>query len=152
MRVRRAEGRDHRSLVEGNVAMARETEDLELERSVVEMGVQAALQDESKGRYYVVEVDGRVVGQLCITWEWSDWRNGWVWWIQSVYVWPEVRRRGVYRGLYDHVKEVAVREGAAGIRLYVDLRNEAAQKVYGRLGMDGDHYRLFEEMLAPGDG
>ncbi|HJL40122.1 MAG TPA: GNAT family N-acetyltransferase [Myxococcales bacterium LLY-WYZ-16_1] len=147
MRVRTATGADGTALVEGNQAMARETEGVELDPQTLRAGVEAVFQDPHKGRYYVAERDGAVVGQLLVTWEWSDWRNRWVWWIQSVYVWPAFRQQGVYRSLYRHVDAEARLAGAAGIRLYVEVDNVRAQAVYRRLGMDGEHYRLFEAMV-----
>jgi GNAT superfamily N-acetyltransferase len=129
------------------IAMARETEDVELEREVTSRGVHAVFADPSHGRYFVAESDGRVVASLMITYEWSDWRNGVVWWIQSVYVVPEFRRKGVYAGLYQHVKAMVDAEPSIrGIRLYVDDRNKPAQEVYSRLGMNGEHYKVFEWM------
>jgi GNAT superfamily N-acetyltransferase len=95
----------------------------------------------------VAEQDGQILGSLLITHEWSDWRNGTVWWIQSVYVVPEARRKGIYAGLYAHVKELAQADPKVrGIRLYVDRRNTRAQTVYTRLGMNGEHYQVFEWM------
>ncbi len=128
-------------------AMARETEDLELDPEILGRGVAAVFADPSLGRYFVAESDGQVVGSLMITFEWSDWRSGMVWWIQSVYVVPELRRRGVYAGLYQHVKAMVEGDPAVrGIRLYVDSRNTGAQEVYARLGMNGEHYKVFEWM------
>ena len=104
-------------------------------------------EDPSRGRYFVAESDGQIVASLLITPEWSDWRNGVVWWIQSVYVRPDMRKRRVFGGLYDHVRRLAeATESVKGIRLYVDRRNTDAQEVYRRLGMDGEHYRVFEWM------
>lgn len=129
------------------MAMARETESIELNRFVCTRGVEAVFEDHNLGRYFMAEVDGDVAGVLLVTPEWSDWRNGIVWWIQSVYVRPEFRRRGVYAGLYQHVKTIASNhEMIKGIRLYVDRRNTAAQEVYRRLGMNGEHYQVFEWM------
>jgi GNAT superfamily N-acetyltransferase len=136
---------DARTIVEFQQAMARETEAVELDRETVRRGVQAVFADPSRGRYFVADVDGRVVASLLITYEWSDWRNGVVWWIQSVYVVPELRGRGVYAGLYAFVKQSAD-DSVRGIRLYVDRRNTRAQEVYRRLGMDGEHYLVFEWM------
>ena len=134
-------------IVDFQIAMARETEDLELDRAVCTKGVKAVFENPMHGRYFVAEHDGRVVASTLITYEWSDWRNGVVWWIQSVYVAPGARRQGVYAGLYDHLQELARGEASVrGIRLYVDHRNTPAQQVYARLGMDGEHYRLFEWM------
>ena len=127
--------------------MAAETEDLALDRAVCSAGVRAVFENPSLGAYFVAELNGNVVASTLITYEWSDWRNGTVWWIQSVYVTPEARRQGVYGGLYAHIQELAEADASArGIRLYVDLRNKRAQEVYTRLGMNGEHYRLFEWM------
>ncbi len=137
-------------IVDFQQAMARETEDVSLDRHVCTRGVQAVFDDASRGRYFVAEADGRVVASLLITYEWSDWRNGVVWWIQSVYVRPESRKQGIYAGLYEHVKSIATDASVKGIRLYVDHRNAAAQEVYRRLGMNGDHYLVFEWMKDEG--
>ncbi len=136
---------DARTIVEFQQAMARETEEVELDRETVTRGVKAVFDDPARGRYFVADVDGRVVASLLITYEWSDWRNGVVWWIQSVYVVPELRGRGVYAGLYSHVKQSADAT-VRGFRLYVDKRNTNAQEVYRRLGMNGEHYLVFEWM------
>ena len=134
-------------IVAFQLAMARETEDLELDQGILTRGVDAVFADPSLGRYFVAEEDGEVVASLMITFEWSDWRSGMVWWIQSVYVMPEHRRRGIYAGLYEHVKAFVEGDPAIrGIRLYVDSRNTGAQEVYARLGMNGEHYRVFEWM------
>ena len=139
--------RDARDIIEFQLAMARETEDLELNRHVTARGVEAVFEDRTLGRYFVAESDGDLIASLMITFEWSDWRNGIVWWIQSVYVRPEFRQKRVYAGLYDFVKRLAdSNETVKGIRLYVDERNQSAQEVYKRLGMNGDHYRVFEWM------
>jgi GNAT superfamily N-acetyltransferase len=144
---RSAKPADIPDIVEFQIAMARETEDLELDPEVVSKGVAAVCDDATRGRYYVAERDGRVVGCLLITYEWSEWRNGSVWWIQSVYVVPECRRQRIYAGLYAHVKELANEDPhVRGIRLYVDRRNRRAQTVYTRLGMNGEHYQVFEWM------
>lgn len=144
---RQATPADVESIVEFQIAMARETEDLELDREICTRGVRAVFERQSLGQYFVAEQDGQVIGSLMITYEWSDWRNGMVWWIQSVYVTPEARRQGVYAGLYEHVRRlVQAATGVRGIRLYVDERNTAAQQVYTRLGMNGEHYRVFEWM------
>ena len=137
---------DAGAIIDFQLAMARETEDVSLDRVICTRGVRAVFRDPSKGRYFVAEEGGRVAASLLITYEWSDWRDGVVWWIQSVYVRPELRGRRIYAGLYEHVKSIAEREKARGIRLYVDKRNTAAQKVYSRLGMNGEHYLVFEWM------
>lgn len=147
LHYREAVAADAPVIIDFQVAMARETEGFELDREVTTRGVHAVFADPSLGRYFVAEGQGRTVASLMITYEWSDWRNGTVWWIQSVYVVPELRRRGVYAGLYAHVKAMVEAEPAIrGIRLYVDNRNKSAQDVYARLGMEGEHYRVFEWM------
>jgi GNAT superfamily N-acetyltransferase len=144
---RQAAPADAPAIVEFQLAMARETEDLALDSAICTRGVAAVFADEAKGRYFVAEIAGRVVASLLITYEWSDWRDGVVWWIQSVYVRPDARGQRVYAGLYAHVKQfVEADAGIRGIRLYVDKRNTRAQTVYARLGMDGDHYQVFEWM------
>jgi GNAT superfamily N-acetyltransferase len=134
--------------VHGNASMALETEGLTLDRTVLMEGVRAVLEGRVPGAYRILEVGGRRVAQLLITYEWSDWRNRRVWWIQSVFVEADARRQGWYRTLYQSVLEEAKREGAGGVRLYVDERNAHAQAVYASLGMDGGHYRVFEKMFG----
>ena len=132
------------------IDMARETEDFALDPQVLIRGVRAVFEDPSRGQYYVADRQDRAVASALITYEWSDWRNGAVWWIQSVYVVPEARRQGVYAGLYAYIKSLAeADETVRGIRLYVDRRNTRAQLVYSRLGMDGQHYQVFEWMKSP---
>ena len=145
--IRPAGNEDLDALVAGNMALAEETERVSLDSSTLRQGIQALLESRAPGRYWVAELDGRVVGQLLITYEWSDWRNRMVWWIQSVYVVPEARGLGVMRALYSHARNEAVAAGAGGLRLYVDTSNTRAQAVYAALGMNGDHYRVFEDMF-----
>lgn len=147
VKVRPATLADLEFLVSGNLEMALETEKLTLDEDVVRAGVRALLEGRQPGRYYVAEVDGFGAGQLLVTFEWSDWRNKVVWWVQSVYTVPETRKKGVYRALYTHVRNEAKAAGAGGLRLYVDTRNTRAQQVYATLGMNGDHYRVFEDMF-----
>jgi GNAT superfamily N-acetyltransferase len=146
--VRPAQSGDLEALVAGNAALAVETEGVRLDIETLRQGITALLESRAPGRYFVAELDGRVVGQLLTTYEWSDWRNRMVWWIQSVYVVPEVRERGVLRALYERARREALAAGAGGLRLYVDNRNARAQAVYAALGMAGDHYRVFEDMFA----
>jgi GNAT superfamily N-acetyltransferase len=144
---REAKSSDVPAIVDFQIAMARETEELDLDRDVCTNGVQALFDDPTRGRYFLAESDGIVIASLMITYEWSDWRNGNVWWIQSVYVRPSFRRQRVYAGLYEHVKQlVQADESLRGIRLYVDRRNTVAQSVYAKLGMNGEHYQVFEWM------
>jgi ribosomal protein S18 acetylase RimI-like enzyme len=147
MSVRPARHDDLDALVAGNLAMAEETERVRLDAATLRQGITALLDSRAPGRYWVAELDGRVVGQLLITFEWSDWRNRMVWWIQSVYVAPDVRSRGVFRMLYDTARREAQSAGAGGLRLYVDNTNTSAQAVYTKLGMNGGHYRVFEDMF-----
>jgi GNAT superfamily N-acetyltransferase len=132
-------------IVQFQLAMARETEGLELDFDDCTAGVRAVFEHPERGLYYVGKINQLVVGSLLITYEWSDWRNGVVWWIQSVYVLPQYRRQGVYSGLYSRIQALArTDESVCAIRLYVDRRNAAAHKVYESLGMNGDHYQVFE--------
>jgi ribosomal protein S18 acetylase RimI-like enzyme len=127
--------------------MAYETEQMKLDPPTVEKGVAAVFDDPGKGKYWLAEVSGEVVGCLLTIPEWSDWRNGTVLWIHSVYVRPEFRQHGVFRMLYLHLKTmVQESKDLRGVRLYVDKTNTSAQKVYENLGMSGEHYHLFEWM------
>jgi len=135
------------ALVAGNIALARETEGLLLDAPTVRAGVGAVLAGRASGTYHVIEVEGRVVAQLLITHEWSDWRNRMVWWIQSVYVPPERRGQGLFAHLYRYIVDAARAAGAAGVRLYVEHTNSRAQGVYTALGMQGGRYRVFEAMF-----
>lgn len=144
--IRKAERDDAPHIVQFQIDMAKETEELDLDRETVEQGVLAVFDHPSRGTYYVGEIDGTVVSSLLITYEWSDWRNGPIWWIQSVWVDSIARGTGVFRAMFELVKTEAIAAGVKGLRLYVDRRNERAQEVYRRLGMKGDHYLVFEEM------
>ena len=147
IRYREATRADAPAIVAFQCAMARETEEMDLDDVVCGRGVAAVFDDPSRGRYFVAEYGGQVVASLLITFEWSDWRDGAVWWIQSVFVRPDMRKQGIYAGLYEHVRRLAAAdESVKGIRLYVDRRNTAAQEVYRKLGMDGEHYVVFEWM------
>jgi GNAT superfamily N-acetyltransferase len=144
--VRDARPDDAEFLVRGNAAMALETEHLSLDLDRLRAGVHALFEDPSRGRYFIAEAGGRRAGQLMITCEWSDWRNGAFWWIQSVWVEPELRGRGVFRALYSHVRSLALSTpGVCGLRLYVEKSNERARQTYLRCGMRQTEYDLFEE-------
>ena len=137
---------DLAALVEFNISMARETEGKVLSPGIVSAGVAAAVQNAKHGFYVVAEKAGVITGSLLVTKEWSDWRNGEFWWIQSVYVRPQYRRQGIYKRLYEHVREHARTKGnVCGVRLYVDQDNLIAQQTYRNLGMQQTAYRLFEE-------
>lgn len=143
--IRTAEPEDADAIAEFNRAMAEETEQRRLDESILAAGVRGLLHNPTRGVYFMAQLGGRAVGQLLITYEWSDWRNGLFWWIQSVYVVPEMRRRGVYRALHEHVARNARQtQGVCGIRLYVDSDNRVAQDTYRRLGMSETGYLLFE--------
>lgn len=145
MKIRIATSEDAASLVEFNQAMALETEGKRLDSRTLENGVKAVFQDDKKGFYAVAEDDDRIVGGLMVTFEWSDWRNAWFWWIQSVYTLPEFRGKGVYRCLYEFVQQkAAVQDDVCGFRLYVEKENLIAQKVYENLGMESSHYLMYE--------
>ena len=129
------------------IKMALETEQLKLDPPTVEKGVSAVFDDPGKGKYWLAELNGEVVGCLLTIPEWSDWRNGTVLWIHSVYVRPDHRQHGIYAKLYAHLRQmVEESKDLRGLRLYVDKTNHRAQKVYEKLGMSGEHYHLFEWM------
>ena len=145
MIIRKAKEEEYNTIVGFQLAMAKETEGIELHRDTVEQGVKSVLADAGKGCYYVAEINDEVVGSLLTTYEWSDWRSGTILWIQSVYVLPEFRRKGVYRNLYSHLKKMVLTdESLNGIRLYADKTNKTAHKTYRKLGMADDHYLTFE--------
>jgi GNAT superfamily N-acetyltransferase len=143
--VRLALPSDVSVIAEFNAAMAKETEGIELNRERLHKGVEALFADPSKGLYYIAESDGKIAGQLMITYEWSDWRNATFWWIQSVFVRPEYRRQGVFHALYRSIETIAGTRGdVCGIRLYVEKENDRAQKTYEALGMKHSHYEMME--------
>lgn len=145
MNIREAKQEDCTLIVNFQILMAKETENIELQNEIVSEGVLAVLNDSSRGKYYITEINNKVVGSLLTTYEWSDWRNGTVLWIQSVYVLPEFRRKGVYRNMYSHVKRLVLdNKDLKGIRLYADKSNIAAHSTYQKLGMAQDHYVTFE--------
>jgi ribosomal protein S18 acetylase RimI-like enzyme len=138
---------DIQTIADFQVKMAFETENMKLDPPTVIKGVTAVLDDPSKGKYWLAELNGVVVGSLLTIPEWSDWRNGTVLWIHSVYVPPEHRKLGIFKKLYTHLKTmVETSPELRGLRLYVDKTNVPAQKVYEALGMNGEHYHLFEWM------
>ena len=144
LRIRPATLRDLDDLVDWNAAMAAETEDKTLDRAVLTAGVEAVLDEPGRGFYLIAERAGAAVGSLLVTYEWSDWRNGDFFWIQSVYVTPEARRSGVFRALYAAVEQRAREAGAVGLRLYVEHENRRAQQTYEGLGMQRCHYHMYE--------
>jgi ribosomal protein S18 acetylase RimI-like enzyme len=137
---------DARVIAAFNAAMARETEALELDPDRLLAGVRAVFDDPAKGFYLVAEQDSEVIGQLMITYEWSDWRNGVFWWVQSVYVATAARGRGAYRQLYSELLRRAQEQGdVCGVRLYVEHNNDAAKRAYAKLGMSATVYEMWEE-------
>ncbi len=149
MIIRTALSQDAAELTEFNIIMARETEGVELIPEVIGAGVKAMIENPQMGFYLMVELDNGIQASLMVTTEWSDWRNGMFWWIQSVYVRPEYRRQGLYRELYGRVKELAEQETAVcGFRLYVEHWNTGAQKSYASLGMTETVYKMFEELKS----
>lgn len=149
MNIRIATKDDAAAMVEFNQAMALETEHKHLDNDILSNGVAAVFDDPQKGFYVVADVDGEIVGGLMVTFEWSDWRNGWFWWIQSVYIRPEGRGKSIYTKLYDFVKQRASEAGnVCGFRLYVEKENGHAQAVYKKVGMNETYYLMFEEICS----
>ena len=145
MIVRKANINDVNKIAEYNYNLAFETEDKKLNLEVLTKGVTALLKDENKGVYHVCEIDGNIVGQIMYTFEWSDWRNGTFLWIQSVYVDKNYRGKGVFKTLYNHIKNICDKDkNICGIRLYVERENYVAQKTYKSLGMEECNYYMYE--------
>ena len=145
IKIRKAIIEDLETIVKFNYNLAKQTEDKELDLEILTKGVRAMLSDTSKVQYYVYELDGKVVGQIMNTYEWSDWRNGTFLWVQSVYVDEEYRRKGIFKELYNHVKQICDNdEKIAGIRLYVEKENFNAKATYKSLGMDECNYHMYE--------
>jgi GNAT superfamily N-acetyltransferase len=146
--IRDATLHDAEFIADANCRLALESEGLKLDPVTALAGVRALLQDSARGSYFIAMIDDAPAGQIMITYEWSDWRNGNIWWIQSVFTLPAHRRKGVFRALYRHVERRA-REGAAvALRLYVEKNNQAAQSAYVNLGMEMSHYLVMEEMFT----
>jgi ribosomal protein S18 acetylase RimI-like enzyme len=144
--IREARADDLQALVDFSLAMALETEAKHLHRETLTAGVSGCLAVAARGFYLVAECQERVVGSLMVTREWSDWRNGDFWWIQSVYVVPEFRKNGVFRALYSEVRRMAfASDQVCGLRLYVEKHNQSAQAVYEKLGFDETDYRFYEQ-------
>jgi GNAT superfamily N-acetyltransferase len=145
IKIRKAKLIDSERIVELQLKMAQETEGLDLNRDVVSKGVCGVFQEPARGTYWVVEEKGEILGVLLAIPEWSDWRNGIVLWIHSLYVVPEARGRGVFKKLYLNLKkQVEQSPGLVGLRLYVEKQNKSAKKIYEKLGMSRDHYELYE--------
>jgi len=145
LKIRKANQSDIQTIAQFNINMAMETENKILPKEIITKGVETLINNEHLGFYLMAEVDGKIAGSLMVTTEWSDWRNGLFWWIQSVYVEDEFRRQGIYSALYNHVKELSESEYVCGFRLYVETENKVAQKTYEKLGMEQTHYFMYEE-------
>lgn len=142
--IRRAQPADLETIIDFNQRLAVESEGVELDAQRLRTGVTAQLNDSSRGFYLVAELDGRIVGQLALTFEWSDWRNATFWWLQNVYVAPEYRRKGVLKALYERVRTLAAEERVCGVRLYVEHENHVAQAAYKELGLSPAVYSMYE--------
>jgi GNAT superfamily N-acetyltransferase len=143
--VRRATPADAPVIARYNAFLASESEGKTLDPAILAAGVAAGLVDPNKALYFLAEEGGESLGQLMLTREWSDWRNGWIWWIQSVYVRDDARRRGVFRTLFEHVHQAARADPEViGLRLYVERENTGAQQTYGRMGMKRTGYLVYE--------
>lgn len=148
IKIRDGKPEDAKIIADFQIAMAWETEEYKLKKEKIHKGVEAVFDDSAKGRYFVAEQGKSVIGSLLVTYEWSDWRNATVLWIQSVYVMPQFRKQGVFKMLYNTVHKLwqENKDKYGGIRLYVDKTNKNAIKVYNKIGMNGEHYQLFEIM------
>jgi GNAT superfamily N-acetyltransferase len=143
--IRVATTADAEFLVRGNAEMALETEHLSLDFDRLRDGVHAVFENPARGVYYLATIGARRTGMMMITYEWSDWRNGVFWWIQSVFVEPEFRSQGVFKALYRHAEHLAsTTSGVAGLRLYVENNNSRAQNTSQSVGMKRTAYQLFE--------
>lgn len=146
--IRSAQAEDWEVIADFNSRLAAETEGKLLNPETINAGVRALLADAKHGRYFVAMDNGTVIGQIMHTREWSDWRNGEIWWLQSVYVLPEYRHRGVFRSLYQHLEQIARNSSEViGLRLYVETHNERAQEAYCRLGFRDASYTVMEQIF-----
>ncbi len=144
MEIRNATPDDVAIIAEFNAAMALESEDVVLDPAILAAGVAAALADGGKAFYLLAEIDGAPAGQVMVTYEWSDWRNGWIWWLQSVYVRPGHRRAGVFSRLYRRLRALAEAQGDVhGLRLYVMRDNAGAKRAYEAAGMAHAQYDMY---------
>ena len=142
--IRKATPEDSSTIIDFQKKMAWETEQVTLLPEIIDKGVNAVFTNPARGQYWVAEENGNIVASLLITYEWSDWRNTNVWWLQSVYVRQPFRRTGIFRSMYSLIKDEADKQGVAGLRLYVETNNSSAQKTYEALGMMSEHYTMYE--------
>jgi GNAT superfamily N-acetyltransferase len=149
MIVRLAGPDDWETVADFNIRLARETEGKQLVPDTVFAGVKALLADPRHGRYFVACLDRKIIGQMMHTREWSDWRNGEIWWLQSVYVHPDHRQAGVFRALFRHLEQLAEQSpDVVGLRLYVEENNTRAQAVYKSFGLSAAGYTVLERMIG----
>ena len=146
--VRAARPSDAATISVFNLRMAWETEHLRLDPTTVERGVRAVFDQPSRGAYFVAQLGGEVVACLLVTREWSDWRNGDMWWIQSVYVRDDARRQGVFKAIYAQVRAAAITAGVVALRLYVERANDRAKQTYASLGLSLTDYDIMHESLG----
>lgn len=147
--IRQAVSTDVETIARFNIALCRETEGRELDPATVTHGVRRFVCEPNRGKYFVAEIDGQIVGQAAYTFEWSDWRNGEIWWIQSVYVHPDFRSQGVFRTLFMHIKELGEADvDCCGLRLYMEQENDTARASYRRLGFSETGYVVFERLFS----
>jgi GNAT superfamily N-acetyltransferase len=145
VQIRLAVEEDTNVIADFQLKMALETEGIHLNKKTVNLGVSSVFRDSSKGKYFVAVEDEKIIASTLLTNEWSDWRNQWFLWIQSVYVVPDKRGRGVFKKMFQYIQEMVKKdEDIAGLKLYVDSDNIDAIKTYKAVGMDGEHYKLFE--------
>jgi GNAT superfamily N-acetyltransferase len=148
IQIRQAGAADVETIASFQCRLATESENITLDIETVRKGVRAVVNNPNRGRYWLAEVDGQTVACLMILYEWSDWRNAAVWWIHSLYVLPEFRRRGVLKALYGRLRSLVEADPSlCGLRLYVEKDNRTAMAAYEALGMDGRHYKLYEWMV-----
>ena len=145
IKIRKASINDLKTLINFQIEMAVETENFKLNNENVKRGVKAVFNNSSKGEYYIAEEKNKIIGSFLITPEWSDWKNGTILWIQSVFVIPEYRKKGVFKKMYIHMKRIVDNsEKYLGLRLYVNKKNIVAQKTYEKIGMDNKRYKIYE--------
>lgn len=144
IKIRLGVKEDIDTIAKFNAEMAWETEGIDLSLERLKKGVAGLFEDSRRGFYVIAECDGKVVGQTMITYEWSDWRNADFWWIQSVYVLPEYRRAGIFRGIFEHIKSMAKASNVCGFRLYVNKHNSQAKNAYENLGLECSYYEMYE--------
>jgi GNAT superfamily N-acetyltransferase len=150
--IRIGQMQDADTLAQANIAMAWETESKRLDPATISRGVHAVLNNPAHGFYVVASSSGEVAGSLLVTFEWSDWRSGLIWWIQSLYVQPPFRRHGVFKRMYEFVRTQASRmPDVCGIRLYVEQGNRTARRAYARMGMEQTRYRIYEDLFPAPD-